>query len=93
MVTATKPVAIKTRRQIGKLAQARRAAKAVEPEPEDTTPLIFKAMESLDGYTYPIMGGQLVLAGAKWTLSRELRASMKQTLTKLRIVLDKKEGK
>jgi hypothetical protein len=90
--TATPP---KTRREVGKLAQRRRALKA-EAEPKgidvDDPALLREAMKALDGYTYPMMGAQLVLAGAKFGMSRESHAAGKQFVTQVEIGLNKKGG-
>lgn len=89
VTTAPRP---KTRREIGELARRRAASRAEQAEApqEPEVPLIWKAMEALDGFTYPTMGAQLVLAGGKYGMSREVHAAGKVTVTKIAIHLGKK---
>jgi len=83
-ITLEKP---KSKRVIGKLAQARRAQKAAEQpeEVEDPTPLIFKAMDASPGYAYPTMGQMLKLAGPQFTMSREFGISRPGIVTKMKM--------
>lgn len=95
-IAAPKPP-VKSRREIGKLAQRRRALKSqvVEPEPVldvDNPELVWKAIEAMDGFTYPIMGAQLQLAGGKFTMAREFRVGSKQFVTQVEMILHKKGG-
>lgn len=93
-MVAAKPIPIKSRREIGTLAR-RRAIKRLIEDAEaaaQTTPLIMQAMEKLDGFTFPTMGPQLMMAGPKYTMSREFHVANKQFVTKAIIALNKKGG-
>lgn len=95
-MVATKPIPIKSRREIGTLARKRAIKKLIEDAEAaaaQTTPLILQAMEKLDGFTYPIMGAQLMLAGPKYVLSREFHAADKQFTAKVLLTLNKNGGK
>lgn len=82
------------KRVIGKLAQARRPRSAVIEQ--RNVPPFYQAVEAADGWTYPPIGGQLVLyvnpkAVGTVKMSREVHSSSLAT-KKLIAYLNKKGG-